>query len=761
MTSKARFRYDSPMKISCRRIRIGGIVQGVGFRPFVYTLARECSLSGFVRNDAAGVEILLEGAPFGIDAFLARFQKELPPLARVDTFDVHTTEQQGFKDFRIFDSDAAAAKSAVVSPDIALCANCLADLRDPENRRFRHPFITCTDCGPRYSILRTVPYDRPNTSMATFEMCPECRAEYEDPSNRRYHAQPISCHACGPRLYFHQNGAKTEGEQAFSSAIDALKAGRIVAVKGLGGFHLMCDATNEEAVATLRERKRRPAKPFAVMFKDLDAIKHVAQVGGAEAALIVSKEKPIVIVRRNSQGELAPSVAPGIDRLGVFLPYTPLHVLLFDQIDFALVATSANLSDEPILRDGEALRASLGHVVDAVLDHDRPIVNACDDSVMQVANEQPLTLRLARGFAPLTLNLPVRTPHRILAVGGNQKNALALAFEDKIVMSPHIGDLGSPEAFDYFERTVETFKRFYDFEPDIIVCDRHPGYETTKWAKGLKIKNEKLKVVEVQHHRAHVYAGMAEFGINGPLLAFAFDGTGYGDDGTIWGGEVFLAEGTKCERIASLRPFSLLGGEKAVREPRRAALGLLFECMALEEVLALDSPAVGAFTPEEIRLLYAGWSRGVNAPRTSSMGRLFDAVAALSGICRHASFEGESGLLLEAAVSGAQSAPYPLPQRDGVMDWEPMLKELLSSNSSPDTISSRFINTLVEMMTTLAKSHKRPVLLTGGVFQNRTLLERTMKRFEDEGIVYYLPTRFPVNDGGIALGQIYFALHCQ
>lgn len=747
-------------------IRVTGIVQGVGFRPFVYTLARECSLSGFVRNDAAGVEILVEGDASGLDAFLERFQKELPPLARVDTFDVHPAEPQGFEDFRILDSDAAAAKSAVVSPDIALCGNCLAELRDPEKRRFRHPFITCTDCGPRYSILRTVPYDRPNTLMATFEMCPECRAEYEDPTNRRYHAQPISCHACGPRLYFHQNGVKTEGEQAFLGAIDALKAGRIVAVKGLGGFHLMCDATNEAAVSALRERKRRPAKPFAVMFSSIDMIKEVTEVSEAEERLITSKERPIVLVKKKIHPpstiihQLSPSVAPGIDRLGVFLPYTPLHVLIIDKIDFPLVATSANLSDEPILRDGEALLARLGHVVDGVLDHDRAVLNACDDTVMQVANEQPLTLRLARGFTPLTL--PARTPHRILAVGGNRKNSIALAFEDRIVMSPHIGDLGSPEAFDYFERTVETFRRFYDFEPDIIVCDMHPGYETTKWAKELKMKSgREIKVLEVQHHRAHVYAGMAEFNIIGPLLAFAFDGTGYGDDGTIWGGEVFLVEGTACERIASLRPFSLLGGEKAVREPRRAALGLLFECMALEAVLELDSPAVKAFTPEEIRLLHAAWRRGVNAPRTSSMGRLFDAVAALGGICQHASYEGESGLLLEAAVSENRFEPYPLPQRDGVIDWEPMLSEITQKREVPSVIASRFLAALTELMTSLAKTHNRPVLLTGGVFQNRTLLERTMKRFEDEGIVYYLPTRFPVNDGGIALGQVYYALHCQ
>lgn len=756
--------------IQHRSIRIRGIVQGVGFRPFVYALAVELDLHGHVFNDAEGVGIAVEGKPAAVETFLHRLQTELPPLARIDALNTESLAVAGYDGFRIIASDASAKKSAVVSPDMAVCDHCLAEMRNPADRRYGYWLINCTDCGPRYSITRTVPYDRCNTSMDAFEMCDACRAEYEDPSDRRYHAQPIGCHECGPKLYYREEDHQSEGEEGFLAAVAALKAGRIVAVKGLGGFHLMCDATDEKAVGLLRERKRRPSKPFAVMFPTLEAIQKMGALSGTETGLITSREKPIVIVRA-APGNLAASVAPGIDRLGVFLPYTPLHYRLFEQIDFPLVATSANLSDEPIIRTEEELGRKLGRVADGVLSHERAIVNACDDSVMQVAGGTPLMLRLARGFAPCTLTLPFKTGKKILAVGANQKNSIALAFDDRIILSPHIGDLGSLEAFEYFERTLETFKRFYDFEPDVVVCDKHPGYETAKWARELKTKNEKLKIIEVQHHHAHVLAGTAEFNIKEPVLAFAFDGTGYGDDkvngearegalgyGTIWGGEVLRADGISYERVASLRPFSLLGGEKAVREPRRVALGLLFECRTLDEVLELDLPGVKAFSAQEIRLLHAGWQRGVNAPRTSSMGRLFDAVASLSGICQQVSYEGESGLLLEAAVNAQKDGAYPYTLRDGMIDWEPMLRAIIVGNEGAEVIASRFLDTLVDIMVDLAREQALPVLLTGGVFQNRTLLERLMHRCEAENISCYLPSRFPVNDGGIALGQVWYAL---
>jgi hydrogenase maturation protein HypF len=742
------------------KLRVTGRVQGVGFRPYVYSLATECDLKGYVLNDGEGVTVVVEGEEAALQAFRKRLPAELPPLARVDSLETGGMEPEGFSRFEIRQSHPGIVKSAAVSPDMALCDRCLAEMRDPSDRRHGYWLINCTDCGPRYSITETVPYDRPNTSMKTFEMCPECRAEYENPYDRRYHAQPVSCYDCGPRLYYLEGGEKEEGEQALVKCIEALKNGKIVAVKGLGGFHLMCDATSEPSVSLLRRRKRRPSKPFAVMFPTLEAIRQCAELSGPEAALIDSRETPVVLVRSGADG-LAPSVAPGIDRLGVLLPYTPLHYRLFEALEIPLVATSANRSDEPIVRSEAELLEKLGGVVDGVLAHDRDIVNACDDSVMQLLGDKPLMLRLARGFAPCTITLPFETERKILAVGGNQKNAIALAFGNRAVVSPHIGDLGSLEAFEYFERTLETFKRFYDFEPDVIVCDRHPEYETTKWAHQLKIKNSELKIIEVQHHYAHLLACMAEYGIDEEVLGFAFDGTGYGDDGSIWGGEVFLADSRGYERMFTLKPFRLLGGEKAVREPRRAALGLLFEQYSLDEVLNLDLPTVRAFETNEIRMLHAAWKKGLNAPQCSSMGRLFDAVASLAGIAQRVTYEGESGLLLEAAAQGAEAEPFPVSLEGGLIDWSPTLCGIAACSAPAGEIASRFMATLAEVIVTISKAAGKKVVLSGGVFQNRTLLERVTERFAAEKIDCAIPSRFPVNDGGIALGQLWYALHSR
>lgn len=764
------------------QLRIGGIVQGVGFRPYVYNLAEACGLNGYVLNDASGVTIAIEGSSDSVASFMARFSTELPPLARIDTFETFPSEPRGYQGFEIRESAGDRHKSATVSPDMAICGNCLAEMRSASDRRHGYWLINCTDCGPRYSITRTVPYDRINTSMNVFDMCPACRSEYNDPADRRYHAQPISCYECGPGLLFwntpnerspsgyanakfpsaggsctdkpcnvSKDSCYSKGDQALTDALVALKAGKIVAVKGLGGFHLMCDATNEESVRTLRERKRRPSKPFAVMFPDMQSLRDAVEITQAEAALIDSKEKPVVLVRRKVSA-IAASVAPDIDRLGVFLPYTPLQHRIFEGIDVPLVATSANMSDEPIIRSDTALTERLGDVVDGVLSHDREIVNACDDSVVQMLDTRPLMLRFARGFAPYTLTLPFQTRRKILAVGANQKNSIALAFDNRIVLSPYIGDLGSLEAFEYFERTLETFKRFYDFKPDVIVCDKHPAYETSKWAR-----TRGVELIEVQHHYAHMLAVMAEYGIGEKVLGFAFDGTGYGDDGTVWGGEVFACDGQSYERRYTLKPFRLPGGEKAVREPRRVALGLLFECFGLEEVLQLDLPTVRSFDEMEIRTLHAAWLKGINAPVTSSVGRLFDGVASLLGICQKVSYEGESGLLLEAAAGKAADASGML--LDGSMiDWSPMLREIVSGAYTPESMASSFMASLAEVMTVIAKKEKMRTLLSGGVFQNRTLLERVTERFEKEEVGYVLPSKFPVNDGAIALGQAWYGV---
>jgi hydrogenase maturation protein HypF len=738
--------------IKAYRIEVTGAVQGVGFRPYVYKLAQECSLSGSVLNDATGVQIVIEGEAMQTMIFMGRLPAELPPLARIDTLQSTEIEPQGLRGFEILNSDHADAKSATVSPDMAICGNCLTEMREPSNRRFGHWLINCTDCGPRYSITRTVPYDRPNTSMAPFAMCPECDGEYRDPIDRRYHAQPISCYSCGPKLTYSTKTIQAEGEPALHDAIAALKQGQIVAVKGLGGFHLMCDATNENAVQELRRRKRRPSKPFALMFPTMETIESVGELSSAERDAVDSKERPVVLVRAKTENSIAPSVAPGIDRLGVFLPYTPLHHRLFESIDVPLVATSANLSDEPIIRRDDELLEKLGDVADGVLSHEREIVNAVDDSVMQVVNGRPLLLRLARGFAPVTLTLSFRASKKILAVGPNQKNTIALAFDNRLILSPHIGDLVSVSALEYFERTLETFNRFYDFTPDLIACDKHPGYASTAWAE-----RQSLPVVKVQHHYAHLCAALAEMNSREKVLAFVFDGTGYGDDKSIWGGEVLLGDAKSYERVAHLRPFRLLGGEKAVREPWRVGLSLLFECFTLDDVLGLPLETVRHAGEAQIRLLHKAWEKGLNAPLTSSIGRLFDGVASLSGIAQEVSYEGESGLLVEAAVGDVGADPFTFKVAEGVIDWRPMVREMIAEEGKENP--SRFIATLCDVIITIASGYDEKVVLTGGVFQNRTLIEQLGPEFDARGIEWFIPSKFPVNDGAVSLGQLWHVLH--
>ncbi len=744
------------------RLRVAGIVQGVGFRPFVYQQAVSLGLSGFVFNDGGGVGIEIEGPPEALAAFERALNEHPPPLARIDGVRREAVPVRGDNGFVIRRSEAGSA-SAMVSPDVALCDACETELRDPENRRYRYPFINCTDCGPRYTIVEHLPYDRPNTSMEAFAMCPACEAEYNDPANRRYHAQPVSCYDCGPVLTLYAEGEKREsgnGEAVIDAAARRIREGEIVAVKGLGGFHLVCDATDETAVRTLRERKRRPSKPLAVMFPSMASVETAARLGEADRRLILSRERPVTVVTKREGSPVAPSVAPGIDRIGVFLPYTPLHLLLLEAVGRPVVATSANLSDEPIITDRETLERKLGHVVDAVLDHDRAILNACDDSVAAAAAGKRVPLRMARGYAPASRPLPFETGKKILAVGANQKNAVALAFGKQLVLSPHIGDLVGLDAFEYFERTLGTFRRFYDFSPDVIVCDLHPGYETTRWAEAAAKRPDAPALVRVQHHYAHVLACMAEHGMTQKVLAFAFDGTGYGGDGTLWGAEVLVADVHGFERVGHLRPFRLLGGEKAVREPRRVALAMLFECFSPEEVLTTESPAVRAFEASEIRTLHAMWSRGLNAPWSSSAGRLFDAAASLAGLAQTVGYEGESGLLVEAAAAGCRDAePYAFPEKEGVADWEPMLRAMLAEKD-PAVTAARFMATLAAWIVRTAKRHRGlPVVLTGGVFQNRTLLEAAVSALEAEGIDCLFQRETPLNDGGIALGQAWYALH--
>jgi len=744
-----------------REIKLSGIVQGVGFRPFVYQLAYRYGLSGFVGNNNRGVQLQIQGSVQNVQAFIESLRKELPPLARIDTMDIKERRCKVYAGFTIMASDHEAQKNALVSPDIAVCKSCLAEMKDPSNRRYGYPFINCTDCGPRYSIIENLPYDRPNTSMRFFRMCKVCEAEYANPHERRFHAQPISCFECGPTLRLLDNtgiGLAT-GKDAIQMAAKAVLEGKTIALKGLGGFHLICDASNSKAVSCLRERKNRPSKPLAVMFPDIQTLKNSVELSAKEEALIVSKEKPIVIVSRSKEYELCDGIAPGIDCLGVFLAYSPLHYLLLKDVGRAVVATSANLSDEPIIRESSELIKKLGKVVDLVVDHDREIINANDDSVMQVVGDKTFFLRMARGFAPKSMPLPFKITKKVLALGAHQKDAITLVFDDKLVVSPHIGDLNSVEAFEYFERTVKTFERIYDFKPDVIVCDKHPEYLTSQWAKELQVKDPVIALIELQHHYAHLLAVKAEHNLKGKVLGFAFDGTGYGDDDRIWGAEIMIVDEQEYERRYTLHPFRLLGGEKAVKEPRRSALSLLFEYFTLEEVLSLDTALRDVFTQDEIELLHKAWEKGVNSPYASSMGRLFDAVASLADIVHVSSFDGESGLKMEAYTESSNTKCFEFSITEGRIDLEPMVRELIRTKDRREMVSM-FFNTLVEIIVTLSNRHSDlPILCSGGVFQNRVLVEKVIQRMRGIGREVYFQNATSVNDGGISLGQAWYALH--
>ena len=766
----------SAESISKKRIKIevGGIVQGVGFRPFVYQQALLHSLSGYVLNNGAGVVIEVQGEVSNISKFLLQLENSAPSLSRVDTLESTEVSTQNSDGFSIIESNKSGVNT-MVSADISMCDDCKKEMRDPRNRRYKYPFINCTNCGPRYTIVNSLPYDRKNTSMQRFEMCDECREEYEDPLNRRFHAQPISCYNCGPKLIRSElvNDNLGHDEKLVEHFAKSIVHGKSVAIKGVGGFHIVCDATNEEALKELRLHKRRPTKPLAVMFKNITAIKKVCILSKEEERLILSKERPIVLVSKKKITTLAESVAPNIDKIGVFLAYTPLHELLLGELNRPIVATSANLSDEPIIRDEAELFDKLPLVVQSALSNEREILNACDDSVMMSVEGQDIMLRLSRGFAPKSLYTSKTKTKKILALGANQKSTITLAFDKHLIISPHIGDLNSLEAFEYFLRTLDTFKRFYDFEPDVIVCDKHPKYETTKWAKTYVAQNPNIELLEVQHHYAHALACMAEYNLEGEALAFCFDGTGYGEEklngearegalghGTLWGGEVLVVTPESYKRKYHLQNFSLLGGEKAVREPRRIALGLLFECYGLKEILEMSSELVNSFSKEEINTYYLMYQKNINSPKSSSMGRLFDGVYALSGNLKALAYEGESGLIMETLSHKQRSrATYKYSIDDDVIEFKDMIEEIVNEKNTK-LISSKFLNTLTKMIVEISKKHSDlPIILSGGVFQNATLLAKVIRAFKANNITYYIQSQTPINDGGISLGQAYYALH--
>ena len=742
------------------KVTVRGAVQGVGFRPFVYRLARELGLTGWVRNFPGGVEIEAEGDRAALDSFLLRLDRERPPRASLHGMECTVLDAAGYEDFSILPSRASGRREVFVLPDIAVCPECLQEVFDPGNRRFRYPFTNCTNCGPRYSIIEALPYDRAQTTMKKFVMCEACRAEYEDPSDRRFHAQPNACPDCGPHLELWDPRGKTLSvrDAALIRAAEAVRQGKIVAVKGLGGFHLMVDAANGPAVSRLRRLKRREEKPFAVMFPSYREASQCCEISEGEARALQSPESPILLLKARRTNCIAPEVAPGNPLIGALLPYTPLHHLLLSEIGGPVVATSGNLSEEPLCADEREAVERLGGIADFFLVHDRPIARPVDDSVVRWVAGRELVLRRARGYAPLPVAVP--GSDGVLALGAHLKSAVALSVAGQAFVSPHIGDLESAATSRAFENTLSAFGRLYGARAGVLACDSHPDYFSTRYA----LRQKEAGTIRVQHHHAHVLSCLVENEVFDDALGVAWDGAGYGPDGTVWGGEFIEVNSSGFRRTGHFRLFRLLGGDKAAREPRRSALALLYELLGKEAFGRRDLAPVRAFSAVELRLMQGLLERGFRSPWTSSVGRLFDAAAALMDLRQISGFEGQAAQQLEFSLDGCrtdEAYPFGLAQDEkgewGV-DWRPLFERLtadVASGRPNPEISARFHNALAETIVAVArKSGLERVALSGGCFQNKYLCERTVARLREEGFRPYWHQRIPPNDGGIALGQI-------
>ncbi len=749
------------MNRTCRlRIAIQGAVQGVGFRPFIYRLAQELKLSGWVLNSSQGVFIEVEGDKPVLDGFILRIQGEKPAPSYIQSFEASFLDVVGYTGFKIRHSRDKGIKSVLILPDIGTCPSCLEEISDPENRRYRYPFTNCTLCGPRYSIIQSIPYDRPYTTMAGFVMCKKCASEYKDPSDRRFHAQPNACPDCGPQLTAldSRGTAICEREEALQLVADRLKSGEIAALKGIGGYQLLVDAGNPEAVKRLRRRKRRNEKPFAVMVGTIEEVRQICRLNVFEERLLLSAEAPIVILDRNDHtgtAAVAISVATGNPTLGVMLPYTPLHHILMSEVGRPLVATSGNISDEPIcINEVEALE-KLGDIADLFLVHDRPIARYVDDSVVRVVKGRELMIRRARGYAPMPVFMQTEQSG-ILAVGAHQKNTIALQVNKNAFVSQHIGDLENEESVRSFHDAIDSLCQLYETTPTKIVCDQHPDYLSTQYAKSAGIK-----VAQIQHHYAHICSCMAENQLEGPVLGVAWDGTGYGPDQTVWGGEFLLADNHSFERVAFLRPFRLPGGEKAVREPRRSALGLLYEMLGEAVFEQPGLSLLKCFNEKELPILHQMLKSKFNSPLTSSMGRLFDAVAAIIHLRQSVSFEGQAAMELEFAIDGHKGDETYSFQGLKPIDWAPMIQQLLldvDSGIDPGRMALKFHNGLAKLIVEVAKMvNVEKVALSGGCFQNRYLTEKAIDFLKAAGFKPYWHQRLPPNDGGISVGQLYAA----
>ncbi|MBI3753043.1 MAG: carbamoyltransferase HypF [Deltaproteobacteria bacterium] len=768
------------------RIAINGVVQGVGFRPFIYRRAKAKGLTGFVKNTAEGLMIEVQGQGDSLMEFVNSLHENHPPLASISDIKTDEIPIKDDMDFVIQESKDADSKAPVISPDFSVCGDCLKELFTPSDRRYRYPFINCTNCGPRFTIIKGLPYDRPLTSMASFNMCRDCRREYNNPLDRRFHAEANACPVCGPKVFWAEPRGRViaEGEDALGLCEDAIRSGRIAAVKGIGGFHLMADAFNDSAARLLRERKIRYEKPLAVIFPPggdemLLRLRDEAFLNVAEEDAVLNSERPVVVLKKRHDSGLSKFIAPGLDTLGAFLPYSPLHYLLLNDLNMPLIATSANLSDSPMIKDnGEAVDKLKG-IADGFLLHNRDIMRRCDDSVVTICDGKKIFLRRSRGYTPHVLKLPYKLNEPVLAVGGNQKVTIALGWEDKAVMSQHLGDLTTEEGFQAFQQAVLDLTDFYNVKPLRIACDMHPDYFSTRWA----LTQNGVRHIPVQHHHAHIAACMLDNNLTEKVLGVAWDGTGYGMDGAIWGGEFLIADYKGFERFCAFRKFRLLGGGQAVKEPRRILAAILYEIYGGDigsRVKGQGSKAehfknifttapkslVRGFTEAELEIFMQMFKTGFNSPFTTSAGRVFDAAGSLLGICHKAAYEGQGAMMLEDMAGGNTGVAYHVEviREDGinVFNWEPMFKAMLEdvlNGIDIKTISQNFHETLAQLILYAAKMAKdekglNAVCLSGGVFQNKVLTERAVNLLKENGFNVYTHNALPPNDGGLSMGQL-------
>ncbi|MBD3182911.1 carbamoyltransferase HypF [Candidatus Poribacteria bacterium] len=747
------------------RFLIKGIVQGVGFRPFIYNLARSHKLNGWVLNSTDGVYIEAEGEKEVLGDFTQQIQRKAPPLASIDSVDVEYLPLENYRDFVIKPSSGDKDKYIKISPDVCTCKDCLSELFDPKDRRYRYPFLNCTNCGPRFTIIQDIPYDRPKTTMRDFKMCPDCQAEYEDPVNRRFHAQPNACPVCGPSVKLFDLKGPVKCDEPIMKAVKLLKEGNVIAVKGLGGFHLACDPENDEAVKLMRERKHRTHKPFAIMAKDLDTVKSYCLVTEEEKELLQSYRRPIVLLEKLPQCNISSLVAPNNNYLGVMLPYTPLHYLLLDDQLSALVMTSGNISEEPLAVDNQEALDRLSGLADYFLLHNRDIYMRCDDSVAKVERNQAVMIRRSRGYAPYPVDLDF-SMKQILACGPELKNTFCLTKDNHAFISHHIGDLQNEEAFSYYRNAVQHYKNMFRIHPEAIAYDLHPDYLSTKYA----LSHEDIKLIGIQHHHAHIASCMAENGIKEKVIGVSCDGTGYGSDGKIWGCEFMTADFADFQRHAHLKYIHLPGGDKAAKEPYRMALSYLYQAFG-QDFDKIDTPLLHRLEDKKIDLIKQIIQKDINSPMTSSCGRLFDAVSSLIGIRDAITYEAQAAIELEMIASPdvSQSYIYNIENADDCfnINVSGMIREIihdLNQNLSKGMISAKFHNTLANFITETCKfigqnwnNESDKVVLSGGTFQNRYLTNKLYNQLKKQGFKVYTQKRVPTNDGGISLGQAVIA----